>query len=138
GINTFILTQSGGSEGIGFAIPSNVVDSVYKQIRKDGHVHRGEIGVSAQSITPELAAGLGLKQDWGVILSDVDPDGPAATSGLQPGDIVVSLDGKPIGDARQFQVGLYRIALDTTVTIGAIRNTDRFSAQVKVTEREDD
>jgi len=138
GINTFILTQSGGSEGIGFAIPSNVVDSVYKQILKDGHVHRGEIGVNAQSITPELAAGLGLKQDWGVILSDVDPDGPAAHSGLKPGDIVVSLDGKPIADARQFQIGLYRVALNASVNIGAIRDADRFSAQVKVTEREDD
>jgi serine protease Do len=138
GINTFILTQSGGSEGIGFAIPSNVVDSVYKQILKDGHVHRGEIGVTAQSITPELAAGLSLKQDWGVILNDVDPDGPAATSGLQPGDIIVSLDGKPVADARQFQIALYRLSLDSIVTVGAIRDTDRFSAQVKVTEREDD
>jgi serine protease Do len=65
GINTFILTQSGGSEGIGFAIPSNIVRNVYEQIRKDGHVHRGEIGATVQSITPELAAGLGLKQDTG-------------------------------------------------------------------------
>ena len=138
GINTFILTQSGGSEGIGFAIPSNVVNSVYGQIRKDGHVHRGEIGVTAQSITPELAAGLGLKQDWGVILSDVDPDGPAAAGGLKPGDIVVSLDGKPVGDVRQFQIALYRITLNEQVTVGAIRDADRFSVAVKVTEREDD
>ena len=138
GINTFILTQSGGSEGIGFAIPSNVVNSIYQQIRKDGHVHRGEIGVTAQSITPELAAGLSLKQDWGVILSDVDPDGPAAKSGLKPGDIVVSLDGKEMPDARHFEVALYRTALDQTVTVGAIRDTDRFSAKEKVAEREDD
>lgn len=97
GINTFILSQSGGSEGIGFAIPSNIVSSVYEQIRKDGHVHRGEIGVDVQSITPELASGLSLKQDWGIILADVDPDGPAAKSGLQPGDIVVSVNGKKRG-----------------------------------------
>jgi serine protease Do len=138
GINTFILTQSGGSEGIGFAIPSNIVNSAYKQIRKDGHVHRGEIGVTSQSITPELAAGLSLKQDWGVILSDVDPDGPAAAGGLQPGDIVVSLDGKPVLDSRQFEIALYRIALDAKVTVGAIRDADRFSADVKVKERQDD
>ncbi|MDQ1470455.1 MAG: serine protease Do, partial [Bryobacterales bacterium] len=138
GINTFIMTQSGGSEGIGFAIPSNVVNSVYQQIRKDGHVHRGEIGVTAQSVTPELAAGLGLKQDWGAILSDVDPGGPADAGGLKPGDIVVSLNDRPVLNARQFEVVLYRIGLDQKVTVGAIRDEDRFSAQVQVKEREDD
>jgi serine protease Do len=138
GINTFILSQSGGSEGIGFAIPSSVVKSVYQQIRKDGHVHRGEIGVSVQSITAELASGLSLKQDWGIILADVDPDGPAGASGLQPGDIVVSLNDKPVADARQFELELYRLSLDQVVSVGAIRGADRFSAQVKVREREDD
>ena len=88
GINTFILSQSGGSEGIGFAIPSNMVSTVVHQIRKDGHVHRGQIGVFAQSITPSLAAGLELSRDWGVVLGDVDPDGPAAEAGLKVGDIV--------------------------------------------------
>ena len=72
GINTFILSQSGGSEGLGFAIPSNIIQSVYTQIRKEGHVHRSEIGVAAQTITPEMAAGLKLPQDWGVLFSDVD------------------------------------------------------------------
>jgi serine protease Do len=132
------MTQSGGSEGIGFAIPSNVVNSVYQQIRKDGHVHRGEIGVTAQSITPEMAAGLGLRQDWGAILSDVDPDGPADAGGLKPGDIVVSLDDKPVRNARQFEVALYRIALNQKVTVGAIRDNDRFTTEVQVKEREDD
>jgi serine protease Do len=138
GINTFILSQSGGSEGIGFAIPSNIVKSVYEQIRKDGHVHRGEIGVSSQSITPELAAGLGLKQDWGVILGDVDPDGPAAAGGLQPGDIISDLDGKPMENARQFEIDLYRIPLHQVVQINALRGTEKVSASVKVSEREDD
>src|SRR5277367_2100685 len=73
GINTFIFTQSGGSEGLGFAVPSNVVKNVYDQIRKEGHVHRGKIGVSAQTITQPIAAGLGLSGDFGVIVSDVDP-----------------------------------------------------------------
>ncbi|HVW83394.1 MAG TPA: trypsin-like peptidase domain-containing protein [Bryobacteraceae bacterium] len=138
GINTFILSQSGGSEGIGFAIPSNIVKSVYDQIRKDGHVHRGEIGVSAQSITPELAAGLELKQDWGVILADVEPDGPAAAAGLQPGDIVVSVDGKPMENARQFEVDLYRIPLHQLVNIEVMRGGNKIAAQVKVAERQDD
>ncbi len=138
GINTFILSQSGGSEGIGFAIPSNIVKSVYEQIKKDGHVHRGEIGVSAQSITPELAAGLGLKQDWGVILSDVYPDGPAAAAGLQPSDIVLSLNGKPMENARQFEVDLYRIPLNQMAAIEVLRDTEKIRTQVKVAEREDD
>ena len=68
GINTFILSQSGGSEGLGFAIPSNIIHNVYDQIRKEGHVHRSEIGVAAQTVTPELAAGLKLPQDWGVLM----------------------------------------------------------------------
>jgi serine protease Do len=138
GINTFILSQSGGSEGIGFAIPSAIVRNVFDQIRKDGHVHRGEIGISAQSITPELAAGLGLKRDWGVILGDVLPDGPADQAGLKPGDIILALDGKPMENARQFEVNLYRIPIQQKVTVEYQRGSDTLKAQVLVAEREDD
>jgi len=138
GIDTFIFTQSGGSEGIGFAIPANIVKNVYEQIRKDGHVHRGEIGVSVQSITPELAAGLNLKQTWGVILADVTPDGPGAAGGLQPADIVLTLDGKPMENARDFQVALYRAKLDQTMDIEVLRDTEKIDTKVKVAERDDD
>jgi serine protease Do len=138
GINTFILSQSGGSEGIGFAIPSNIVRSVYDQIRKDGHVHRGEIGVTAQSITPELAAGLDLKQDSGVILGDVTPEGPANQAGLQTGDIVISLNDRPMENARQFETGLYRIPLNETVNIEVLRGNRKLATRVKVAERDDD
>jgi len=138
GINTFILSQSGGSEGIGFAIPSSIVANVYNQIRKDGHVHRGEIGVNAQSITPDLAAALDLKQDWGVILGDVQPDGPAAGAGLQPGDIVLSLNGKMMENARQFEVALYSIPLNQVVDVEVLRGGQEISARIKVAEREDD
>jgi serine protease Do len=138
GLNTFILSQSGGSEGIGFAIPSAIVKNVFDQIRKDGHVHRGEIGVSAQSITPELAAGLALKRDWGVILGDVTPDGPADNAGLKPGDIILSLNGKPMENARQFEVNLYRIPLQQKVAVEYMRGPDTLKANVMVAEREDD
>jgi serine protease Do len=138
GIDTFIYSQSGGSEGIGFAIPSNVVGNVYEQIRKDGHVHRGEIGVSVQNITPELAAGLDLKQDWGMILGDVDPDGSAAAAGLETGDIVTKLNGTPVRDARQFEMALYRVPLNGTVEVEVLRGGSSLSAKVKVTERDDD
>jgi serine protease Do len=138
GINTFILSQSGGSEGIGFAIPSNIVRNVYEQIRKDGHVHRGEIGASVQSITPELAAGLDLKQDTGVILGDVTPDGAADKAGLKPGDIVLSLNSRPVTNAREFQTALYGFQLNQTITMEVLRDTQRIPAQVKVSERDDD
>lgn len=138
GINTFILTQSGGSEGIGFAIPSNVVRDAYDQIRKDGHVHRGEIGVVVQSITPDLAAGLGLKRDTGVILGDVTPDGPADKAGLKPGDVLISLDGHRLYNAREFDTSLYRVSLNQAVTIEALRGTQRLTATVTVQERDDD
>jgi serine protease Do len=138
GINTFILSQSGGSEGIGFAIPSNIVKSVYDQIRKDGHVHRGEIGATAQSITPDLAVGLDLKQDTGVILGDVTPEGPADEAGLQTGDIVLSLNGRRLNNAREFETSLYRIPLNQMVKVDVLRGSQKISTQVKVEERDDD
>ncbi len=92
GINTFILSQSGGSEGLGFAIPSNMVSIVYKQLRKEGHVHRGKIGIYVQSITPALADGLSLPRDWGVLVGDVAPEGPADKAGVKVGDIVLSAE----------------------------------------------
>jgi len=138
GINTFILTQSGGSEGIGFAIPSNIVHSVVDQIRKNGHVHRGEIGVRAQTITPTLAAGLRLARDWGVILGDVENDGPAAEAGLKITDIVLTLNGKTMENARQLEVDLYRKAVGEKVAIEVLRGTQNLSFQVEVIERDDD
>src|SRR5205807_6948369 len=85
GVNTFILSQSGGNEGLGFAIPSSVVNVAYRQLRKFGHLHRAQIGVGLQTITPTLAAALHLPRNYGVVISDVSPDSPAAASGLQIG-----------------------------------------------------
>ena len=102
GINTYILTEGGGNEGLGFAIPSGVVRRIYQQLRKQGHVHREEIGASVQTITPTLAAGLGLPQDYGVIVSDVAPGGPAEGAGLKVQDIILTLDGKPVMNVPQF------------------------------------
>ena len=107
GISTFILSQSGGSDGIGFAVPSNIVRTVYEQLNEFGRVRRGEVGALAQTITREMAHGQGLPQPWGVLLSDVYPRGPAAGMGLAVGDVVLTLDGKPMENARQFQVDLY-------------------------------
>ena len=108
GINTLIASQSGGNEGVGFASPSNIVRTVYEQIKTTGRVRRGDIGVRVQTITPTLARGLGLARESGVVVADVAPGSAAAAAGFRPGDIVLTLDGRPMENGRQFQVGLYR------------------------------
>ena len=125
GINTLIYSQSGGHEGIGFAAPSNIVRNVFDQIRKTGRVRRGEIGVITQTITPLIAEGLGLSQDWGVVDSDVDPNGPGGRAGLQAGDIVLALDGKPMENGRQFQVNFYTRGVGAPVTLEILRGEAR-------------
>jgi serine protease Do len=138
GINTLILSQSGGNEGIGFAAPSNIVRNVFEQVRATGRVRRGEIGVIAQTITPLMARGLQLPQDWGVIVAHVDPQGPAAFAGLRPGDIVLSLDGKVMENGRQFQVNFYGKRLGSTVTLQVLRGERPMTVRVQVGERADD
>ena len=138
GINTFILSQSGGSEGLGFAIPSNLVRGVYSQIRKEGHVHRGQLGLHAQTITPAIASGLELSQDWGVVVGDVEPDGPADAAGVKVGDIITRLDGKRMQDARQLQVNVYRYPKGEKVELEVLREGNKLQIQVPVTERMDD
>ena len=95
GINTFIVSDSGGSQGLGFAIPSALVGMAYPKLRRYGHLHRGEIGILLQTITPTLAGGLQLPQDWGAMISDVQPGSPAAAAGLQIADVVSQL--APLG-----------------------------------------
>ena len=138
GVNTLIYTQSGGSEGIGFAAPSNIVRNVFTQIRKTGRVRRGEIGVYSQTITPLMAEAMGVTGDAGAILSDVLPDSPAARAGLQSGDLILALDGKRIENGRQFRINLYTRSVGDTVAIEAQRGDARFTARVAVGERGDD
>ena len=137
GINTLILSQGGGSEGFGFAAPSNIVRTVYEQLRKGGRVRRGDIGVRAQTLSPTLAAGLNLGRDHGVVLSDVLPGGPAARAGLRVGDIVMTLDGKAMENGRQLQVGLYRRLVGDVIDLEVLRGDQTLKVPVAMTERED-
>lgn len=138
GINTLIFSQSGGSEGIGFAAPGSIVQFVYEQIRANRRVRRGEIGVFAQTITPALAAALRLPREWGVILGDVYPNSPAAKAGLRINDVILSVDGKPMENGRQFDVTLYRRPIGSTVSLEVGRGLQRLTLQVPVVERRDE
>ena len=138
GINTMIYSQSGGSEGIGFAAPSNIVRNVFTQIRKTGRVRRGEIGVYPQTVTPLMAEALKLGPEAGVILSDVTPGGPGARAGLQPGDVVLTLDGKRMENGRQFRINLYTRSIGDQVAIEVQRAERRLTARVNVAERDSD
>ncbi len=138
GINTLILTQSGGSEGIGFAVPSNIVLNVVDQLRKSGRVVRGDIGITTQTITSALSAGWRLPQDWGVVVADVDPSGQGSLAGLHVGDVIHSLNGKIMENARQFNVNVYRPVIGETVQLGILRGKRELSLNVKVTERHEE
>jgi serine protease Do len=94
GVNTFILSQAGGSEGLGFAIPSATARTVFRQFKTYGALRRQEIGINMQTITAPMAQALGLAREHGVIVSDVAPDGPAAKAGVQAGDVLISVDGQ--------------------------------------------
>jgi serine protease Do len=124
GLNTFILSQSGGSEGLGFAIPARVVNFVYHSLRKYGHVHHVEIGAGAQEITPTLAEGLGLPQSWGVIVDDVTPNGPAESAGLQVRDIVLTADDRPIQTMAALTAATYLHNPDRLLKLEILRGTD--------------
>lgn len=135
GVNTMILTQSGGSEGLGFAVPSNIVRFVTDQMRRNGFVLRGEIGVEAQTVTPGLAMALSLARDNGVVIADVLPGGPGEAAGLRIGDIVLSFNGYPMENARQFHVNLYRQRVSSVVTLRILRGSAELESKVVVLAR---
>jgi serine protease Do len=137
GINTLVAAREGGGDGLGFAAPSNIVRGVYQQLRAHGHVRRGDIGVRPQTVTPALAAALGLPREHGVVLADVLPGGPAARAGLRPGDIVLALDGKAMENGRQLQVGLYRRGIGDVVSLDVLREGAPQTVRVTMAARRD-
>src|SRR5580700_9180126 len=137
GINTFILSEGGGSEGLGFAIPARIVDFVYRSLRKYGHVHRVEIGAVAQEITPTLADGLHLAQHWGVIMADVKPDGPAAAAGVKIQDIVLTADDRRIETLPELSSALYLHRLDQVLKLEILRGEERKTLYVPAIEHRD-
>jgi serine protease Do len=135
GINTFILSSSGGNQGLGFAIPATVVASAYPQLLKFGHIHQPAIGALVQTITPELAAALGLKRDFGVIVSDVVPGGPADTAGLKIQDIILSVDGNAVSALPLFAQSLYMHKTGEHAKIEILRGSDHVQVEVPLVDR---
>ena len=138
GIDTFILSESGGSEGLGFAIPSNVVKNIYDQLKSEGHVHRGQIGVYVRTITPDLAEGLKLPRSHGVLLEDVAPGSSADKAGLKIGEIVTTIGGKPVGDVKEFATLLFAYKIGQSAPVGILRDGKEVTVDVAVAERPDD
>jgi serine protease Do len=130
GLNTYILSSTGGNEGLGFAIPAGVVNFVYQSLRKYGHVDHVEIGTAAQTITPALAEGLGLAQNWGVVIADVMPQGPADAAGMKPEDVILAVDGHPIPNLHGFAAALYLHPLDQILKIDVLRGKQKLSFNV--------
>ena len=130
GINTFILSTSGGNQGLGFAIPAGVVASAYPQLLKYGHVHQPTIGALVQSITPELAAGLHLGRDFGVIVTDISPGGPADAAGLKIQDVILSVDGSPAGSLPLFAHGLNLHKSGEQAKLEVLRGSERVQLDV--------
>jgi serine protease Do len=132
GINTLMLSEAGGSEGLGFAIPEAIVNFDYQHLRKYGHVQRVAIGARVQNITPTLAAGLGLARSWGAIISDIHDEGAAQAAGLQMGDIVLAIDDRPILGLPDFVGALYLHPADQILKMDVLRGESRMSFNVPV------
>lgn len=132
GINTIILSPTGGSIGIAFAIPSDTAKVVVQQLKDKGSVTRGWLGMQFQSVSPEIADSLGLDRPSGIVIADVQPAGPAAAAGIAVGDVVNSIDGDVIRDAHEFSRALDGVSPDSTVLLGLRQKGRETSVAVTV------
>ncbi len=135
GINAFIITKSGGNEGVGFAIPSNLAKSICRQIRTEHHVHHHQVGIFVRAITPALAQGLNLPAEEGVLIQDVAPQSTAEAAGLKVGDIITTVNNKPIQNVRQLASNMYSYSVGDKARIAVLRGKEILSFEVPVVER---
>jgi Do/DeqQ family serine protease len=134
GINSQILSPSGGNIGIGFAIPSNLAREVRDQLVKGGKVHRGQLGVSIQPVTQELASALGLKDTDGVLISDVTPDSPASRAGLKRGDVIRKVGNDQVHNPNALRNKIALTEPGTEVTLTLLRDGKEQQIKVKLGE----
>jgi len=135
GINSAIYSRSGGSQGIGFAIPVNMAKGVMKQIIEHGRVVRGWLGIEAQDLTADLAESLNLDTTRGVLISGVLRGGPADTAGIQPGDVVLSINDQPVNEAQQAMKLISEQPPDTIVRLAGSRQGKPFTTHAKIGQR---
>lgn len=136
GINTAIIGPSGGNVGIGFAVPANMVRAVMQQIAKFGEVRRGRLGIVMQDLTPDLARSLGSSINVGAVLSEVQPDSPAAQAGLRVGDVVMALNGRPVHAAAELRARLGVIPAGETVEMRIQRGGETRTLRARIAEIE--
>jgi serine protease Do len=134
GINSSILTQSGGNEGLGFAIPSGIVRFVYQQIREHGRVRRGDIGAEVQTLTPALTSALDISTQNGVIVSDVIPGSPADEAGLKVYDLIQTINGVPVANAPAFVMNMYLLKIGDRARIGILRGKQDMILNIPVVQ----
>ena len=135
GINTAILSHgSGGSQGIGFAIPSDLARQVMNEILKNGRVTRAYLGIYPQDVTPAMARAFGEKQAEGIVVGDVTPGSPAHAAGIQRGDIILDVNGKPVASSNQLRMSISMMQPGTDVSLKFLRNGDLRDATVKLAE----
>jgi serine protease DegS len=134
GINTAIFSKSGGSQGIGFAIPSSLTKAVMADLIEHGRVIRGWLGIEGQELTPSLAESFGVSETSGLVIAGVYRDSPAHKAGLQPGDIMLRLNGEPV-DAYQSMLSVADLKPGAKLTVDFMRNGESMTASVEVGER---
>lgn len=134
GINTAIFSPSGGSIGIGFAIPSSLAKNVIDQLRDRGHIRRGWLGVRIQAVTQDIADSLGMEKARGAMVSSVTPDGPAAKAQIQPGDVILNFDGKDVTEMRRLPLMVAGTEADKVVNITVFRKGEKIDLKIKVGE----
>jgi serine protease Do len=134
GVNTAILSGSGGNQGVGFAIPVNMARNVMQQIVDHGKVVRGHLGVAIQNVTPDVAKAFGLSQGGGALVGDVTPDTPASKAGIQRGDVILKLNGTPVTGADDLSVRISETAPNTPVHLEIYRNGQTKDVTVTVNE----
>lgn len=132
GVNTAIYSPTGGNVGIGFAIPAETVREIVADLREDGRVERGWLGIQIQSVTPELAAGLGLDAAEGVLVADVISDGPASGTDLRAGDVVLRVDGEPLKDYKDLTKLVASTKAGSTLTLEVARDGQLRTVKVTV------
>jgi serine protease Do len=137
GLNTAIISSTGGYQGIGFAIPSNMAKAVMQSLIRDGRIVRGWLGVSVQPVTPDLAKQFELKGDGGVLISDVVAGSPAEEAGLRRGDVIVQFNGREVNDAAELKNIVAGTSPGTKVGIKFVRNGRTVSSQVSIRELPD-